>query len=407
LSDSKESYSNGVSTTPLFFSIPRFILNSIFQCGPFSGKMTILMIPGPSEPEPEVLASLTLPIMPHYGAKWTAFYKETTSKLQKVFRTKNEVLILPVPGQLSVEMAVANLVTKGQEAFICSNGYFADMIKEMVRHWGGKPVSIRSKAANTAVTVDDVREALDSAKDPAGKPLFVVYNETSTGILNPVPEIFRACRERGVLSVLDAISAFGGIDVRVDEWQADFAIGYASKAMGGIFGANPVAVGQNAWDTAKKNREKISTYFLNLNVWREKLDHWGGWHPHPSSMPTSVIVGLSRATDLVLAEGLEKRYRRHRDVAKLTRDRLEELGLELFPDKRYFSNTVSVFKTDEESNREIRHQLLSRFDIMVSGGLGELEGKIIRIGHMGTSATFAKVDLTLEAIGAILKDLRK
>ncbi len=345
--------------------------------------------------------------MPHYGAKWTAFYKETTSKFQKIFRTKNDVMIVPMPGQLSVEMAVANLVTKGQEAFICTNGFFGDMIGVMVRYWGGKPVMIRSKAVNTAVTAEDVKETLDGAKDPAGKPLFVVYNETSAGILNPAPEIFKVCRERGVLTVLDAISAFGGINVRVDEWQTDYAIGYASKAIGGIFGANPVAIGQNVWDTAKRNKDKIHTRYLNLNVWRESLEEMGDWHPHPSSMPTSVIVGLSKAADLVLAEGLEQRYRRHKEVAKFTRDGLEALGLELFPDKRYFSNTVSVFKTDAKSNKEIRHQLLSRYDIMVSGGLGELEGKIIRIGHMGTSAAYPKVAVTLDAIGAIVKDLKK
>jgi aspartate aminotransferase-like enzyme len=367
------------------------------------------MIPGPSEPEAEVLSVLSLPIMPHYGEKWGAFYKETTSKFQKIFRTKNEVILVPIPGQLAVEMSVANLVMKGQEAFVCTNGgLFPDMISTMIEFWGGKPVPIRAKSLNTAVTASEVKEALDSSKDPAGKALFVVHNETSTGVVNPAAEIFKVAHERGVLTVLDAISGFGGIDVRVDEWHADYAIGYASKALGGVFGANPVAISQDVWDSVNKNKDKIHTRYLNLNVWRHYIDEWGAWgHPHPSSMPTSIIVGLSKAADIVLREGLDERYRRHDEVAKFTRDGLKKLGLEIYPDPKYVSSTVSVPKTDPKWNSELRKQLVSRFDIMIGGGLGELEGKIVRIGHMGTSATYPKVALTLEAIGSILEDVRK
>jgi pyridoxamine--pyruvate transaminase len=315
---------------------------------------------------------------------------------------------VPIPGQLAVEMAVANLVTKGEEAFVCSNGYFTEMISTMIKFWGGKPVPIRSKSLNTAVTGKDVREALDGRKNIAGKPLFVVHNETSTGVVNPAGEIFKECYERGVLTVLDAISGFGGIDVKIDDWHTDYAIGYASKALGGVFGANPVSISQNVWDTAKKNANKIHTRYLNLNVWKKAIEEMGSWgHPHPSSMPTSIIVGLSKAADLVLKEGLSNRYRRHKEVAKFTRDRLNELGLEIYSDIKYVSATVSAAKTDPKWNKELRRQLVSKYDIMIGGGLGELEGKIVRIGHMGTSATYPKVSVTLECMGAILKEIRK
>ncbi|MCS4539426.1 MAG: alanine--glyoxylate aminotransferase family protein [Thaumarchaeota archaeon] len=367
----------------------------------------LLMIPGPSEPEPEVLSTLSLPILPHYGDKWKVLYDDTTSKLQKVFRTKNDVIIVPIPGQLTVEMAVANLVTPGQEAFVCANGLFTDMIITMIKFWGGKPIPIRSDVGS-AVTPEQVAEVLESNKDPAGKALFVVHNETSTGVVNPAGEIFRVCKKHGVLTVLDAISGFGGLDVRADEWKTDYAIGYASKALGGVFGANPVAISPEAWETAKKNGDKIHTRYLNLNVWAKAIVEMGSWgHPHPSSMPTSIIVGLRKAVEIVLNEGLDNRYRRHQEVAKLTRDKLAEMGLELFPDKRYYSPTVTVPKVDPRWEKELRKQLVSRYDIMIGGGLGELTGKIVRIGHMGTTATIPKVTTTLTAMGAILKELRK
>src|SRR5207245_8669073 len=136
------------------------------------------------------------------------------------------------------------------------------------------------------------------------------------------------------------ISGFGGIDVKIDDWHTDYAIGYASKALGGVFGANPVSISKNVWDTAKKNANKIHTRYLNLNVWKKAIEEMGSWgHPHPSSMPTSIIVGLSKAADLVLKEGLSNRYRRHKEVAKFTRDRLNEMGLEIYYDLQYVSAT--------------------------------------------------------------------
>lgn len=365
------------------------------------------MVPGPSEPEPEVLTTLALPILPHYGEKWKEVYDDTTEKLQKIFKTDNDVILVPVPGQLAVEMAVANFVPKGQEAFVCVNGYFSEMIVSMVEYWGGKPVVIKSPLGK-AVTPEQVEEAIEKRGDPSGKPIFVLQNETSTGVVNPVEAILRVCKGHGMLTVLDSISAFGGIDVRVDEWGADYAIGYASKAIGGVFGAEPVAISKDAWKAAKKNSDKIHTRFLNLNVWAKAIEEMGPWgHPHPSSMPTSIIVGLRKAVDLVLKEGLANRYRRHKEVAEFTRKSLGELGLKLFPDKRYLSNTVSVASVNPEVDKKLRGGLVLRYDIMIAGGLGELTGKIIRIGHMGTSATIQAVSATIAAMDSVLRDIRK
>ena len=187
------------------------------------------------------MSALALPILPHYGKQWKEIYDDTSNKLKKVFKTTGDVIIVPVPGQLAVEMSVANLVTKGQEAFVCVNGFFSRMIAEMVEYWGGVPVEI-SKPWGKAVTAEDVKKVLEGHKDLANKPLFVVHNETSTGVQNPVEEILRVGEKNGMLKVLDSISAFGGMDIRVDEWKADYAIGYASKALGGVFGAQPVAL---------------------------------------------------------------------------------------------------------------------------------------------------------------------
>ena len=366
----------------------------------------MLMIPGPSEPEPEVLGTLALPILPHYGDKWADIYNDTTSKLQKIFRTSNEVIIVPIPGHLAVEMAVANLVTRGEEAYVCSNGVFSEDIIATVKQLGGKPVEIKSKWG-AAVTGAQVAEVLDSKKDLTDKPLFLVHNETSTGVVNPAEEIFRVCKKHGMITVLDAISGFGGIDVRVDEWDVDYAIGYASKALGGVFGAQPVALSKEVWDVAKRNQDKIFTRYLNLNTWTEARVKMGPWgHPYPYSMPSSVIVGLRKAADIVLQEGLENRYRRHAEVAKFARARLKAMGLEIFPEEKSVSSTLSVPRVDPAWEKEMRKQLVEKYDIMIGSGTGELTGRVVRIGHMGTSASYSKVSLTLMAMESILRELR-
>jgi aspartate aminotransferase-like enzyme len=349
---------------------------------------------------------MALPILPHYGKQWKELYEDTTNKLKKIFRTTGDVIIVPVPGQLTVEMAVANLVTKGEEAYVCTNGHFSNMIVGMIKYWGGVPVTIE-KPWGKAVTGEDVASVLDGHKDLTDKPLFVVHNETSTGIQNPVEEILRTAEKRGMVKVLDSISGFGGIDIRVDEWKADWTIGYASKALGGVFGAEPVALSSRTWEVARRNSDMIHARFLNLNVWEDAIKEMGPWgHPHPSSMPTSIVVGLKKATELALQEGLDERYRRHKEVAEFARAQMKEIGLELYPDVHHSSDTVCALKADPKWEGKLRSELISKFDIMISGGLGQLEGKLLRIGHMGTSARKPAISRTRVAMEAILKEVR-
>jgi alanine-glyoxylate transaminase / serine-glyoxylate transaminase / serine-pyruvate transaminase len=368
----------------------------------------LLMIPGPSQPDPEVLKALSEPVLPHYGAKWKAIYEDTTSKLKQVFGTsKSEVVLMPVPGQVAVETSVVNLVGRGGTGFVCVNGVFSGMIPQMIKAVGGRAVVIRSKLGS-GPTPEEVAAALDSSGEGvAGKALFLVHTETSTGAASSPAEIFRVCRKRGVLTVLDAISTFGGMEVRMDEWGADYVIGYASKALGGVFGAQPVAIGRGSWEAAKRNKPRIHSLFLDLNAWREAIEKDGSWgHPYPSSMPTSVIVALRKAVDLVLKEGVENRVKRHAKAASQMREGLTGMGLEIFTEKRFYSNTVSVAKVQPAWSGALRKRLLEEHGIMIADGLESLSGKIIRIGHMGTSATPKAISAAVAGLSESLAKVR-
>ena len=341
--------------------------------------------------------------MANYGSQWAAAYEDTLSKLQKVFKTRNEVILLPSPGQTAVEMAVASLVRRGQEAFVCVNGFFSEMIVETLRSYGVKPRLIKA-AYGKAVHPEDVRAVVQSSKkSKEPRCLFLVHNETSTGITNPASQIMRICRDEGLISILDSISAFGGIDIRVNEWKVDFCIGYSSKAIGGVFGVTPLAISKDCWEIAKKIKNSQNR-FLNLNIWTRYIDEWAPiGHPHPSSMPTNIVVALNRALDLALNEGLERRYRRHESMARTMEKGLEALDLRIFSDKKYASNTVTAADVDRKLDKRLRSELIQKYGIMIAGGLEPLGGKIIRIGHMGTSATTQAVATTLAAMRDILK----
>src|SRR5271169_7148743 len=158
------------------------------------------MIPGPSQPDPEVLKALAEPVLPHYGAQWKSIYDDATSKLKDVFGTKrNDVVLMPVPGQVAVETSVVNLVGRGGTGFVCVNGVFSGMISQMIKAVGGRAVAIRSKLGS-GPTAEEVAAVFDeSGADVAGKALFLVHTETSTGAATPPAEIFKVCRKRGVL----------------------------------------------------------------------------------------------------------------------------------------------------------------------------------------------------------------
>jgi aspartate aminotransferase-like enzyme len=210
-----------------------------------------------------------------------------------------------------------------------------------------------------------------------------------------------------VLTVLDAISTFGGMEVRADEWGADYVIGYASKALGGVFGAQPVAIGEASWEAAKRNKARIHSLFLDLNTWRQAIEQDSSWgHPYPSSMPTSVIVALRKAVELSLKEGLQNRYKRHAKSASQLRDGISDMGLEIFTSRSFLSNTVTVAKVRPAWSASLRRRLLEEHDIMIADGLESLSGKIIRIGHMGTSATPKAISQVLDALAESLTKVR-
>jgi aspartate aminotransferase-like enzyme len=361
------------------------------------------MIPGPTEGSPEVLRVLSLPYPPHYGPDWKVFYEETIELLRKVFRTEEEIIMLNAGGNAAIDMAVANIVAPGDKVVVVLNGFFGEILEESVRLHGGQVIPAEAEYGR-AVDPERVRALLEEHKDV--RAILAVHNETSTGIVNPISELGELAHEYGAYFVVDAVSGFGGVELDVDRWHIDFCIGYSSKCLAGANGITPIAISRRVWERAQERRGEIRARYLNLNIWRRVIDEWSSWgHPYPGSMPSNVIMALRKALELALEEGLERRYRRHRVAAKACREGMKALGMQLMPLEAEASPTVSVARAEDGLDHKIRSLLLERYNIMIGGGISKLAGKIIRIGHMGLTASRPYILPTLSALGQILAEL--
>jgi aspartate aminotransferase-like enzyme len=166
-------------------------------------------------------------------------------------------------------------------------------------------------------------------KEDDVKAIFLVHNETSTAVVNPVKEIGKIAKKNGILYAVDAISSFGGMEIRCDDWNIDVCVGYASKALGSIMGVTPVMISEKAWEVAKNRKNPIRGRYMNLNVWEEHIEEKSEiGHPFPGSVPTSLVLALKRAVELAIEEGLENRYKRHTITGKAVREGIRAIGLQ-------------------------------------------------------------------------------
>jgi aspartate aminotransferase-like enzyme len=364
-------------------------------------RKRILMIPGPSEVDPRVLATLSQPILPHYGIDWGAEYATSLEDLKKIFKTEEQVIIFPGPGNGAVELVGMNIIEPGDKIANVVNGWFGEILSEVIRTYGGEPVEIKTEYGR-AISPADVEVVLDQEKDI--KALFVVHNETSSGVENPIQEIGKVAKKHGVIYFVDAISSFGGVDIDLDSWNIDVCVGYPSKCLGGIHGAVPIAVGKRVWDEVETRRSRIPSRFMSLKVWKKFVQEWGPiGHPFPTSMPTTVILALHEAVKLALEEGLENRYRRHFVASAALRAGCKKIGFEPLVSEEARSKTVTILGVNDES--KLRAILENKFNIMIAGGVSKLKGKAVRIGTMGVTASPSYVLPTLLALEVGAREL--
>ena len=355
------------------------------------------MLPGPTNVPDRVMHAMIKPIIGHRGAEFHALYEEITEKLKYVFQTQNDVFVLTCSGTGGIECAVSNLVSPGDKVIVPVFGVFSERLAEKVKRRGGIPVEL-SLPWGTAPRASEIKEIVE--REPDAKAIFLVYNETSTGVtVRELPEIGRIAKENNLLLIVDAISILGGDKLPVDEWNIDFCITGSQKCIACPPGLAMVSVSQKAWEKIEKTENK-PMYFDLL-----RMKEYAAKKETPFTPALPIFHALNEALKIIHEEGLEKRFERHRKCAQAFYNAIEALGLTVFPkEKSIRSNTVIAVNIPENvEDNKVRSIMREKYKVLIAGGMGKLKGKIFRIGCMGIISQ-AEVLTTLNAFGNALKD---
>jgi alanine-glyoxylate transaminase/serine-glyoxylate transaminase/serine-pyruvate transaminase len=355
-----------------------------------------LMIPGPVEVVPEVLAEMAQPLVAHYGEEWTAFYKETIDFLRKVFQTKGDVFLIVGSGSAGLDAALGSTVAPDKKVLIPQNGFFGERLEEIARTYTPYVTTLKFPLGQT-YDLEQIEKALRKYKYDV---LAAVHCETSTGVLNPIKELAGLCNRYGVLLIVDAISSLAIEPLKMDAWGIGICVSASQKGLESPPGLAVVAVGPQAWELI----EQVDRpgWYLNLRVWREYTEKWGDWHPHPITQAVNNVRALRVGVERILAEGLEARFERHREVTAYLRQGLRDLGLTPFVADEVASHGVTSVVEPAGRVDELLACLRDRYGLLLAGTLGELKGKVFRVGHMGSGATLAAIRDLLEALEVCL-----
>ncbi|MFN8349743.1 MAG: alanine--glyoxylate aminotransferase family protein [Spirosomataceae bacterium] len=359
----------------------------------------VLMGPGPSDVHPRVLRAMSAPLYGHLDPLFVQMMDEVKSMVQQCFMTENLLtFVVSAPGSAGMETCLVNLLEPGDECIICVNGVFGGRMVDIAERCGAKVHRIDTEWGKVTEP-DQVRKALDACPKP--KLLAIVHAETSTGALQPLEEISKIVHEAGALLVVDAVTSFCGVPLKVDEWQIDAIYTGTQKCLSAPPGLSPVSFSEAAVKVLDNRKTKVQSWFLDLTMVK---NYWAGAkRAYHHTAPVSSVYALHEALNIVLEEGLEARWARHREVHQYLKSQLEARGFRFLVEEPYrLPNLNSVFLPEGCDETALRSQLLNRYNIEVGSGLGAFAGKIWRIGIMGESATKNHVNLLTGALDELL-----
>ncbi len=361
---------------------------------------TRLLIPGPVDMDDDVLTALGSQAIPHYGPAWAAMYQEVVAGLKTIFGTDGAVYPIVGSGSAGLDAAIGSMFTAGQRLLVVRNGYFGDRLRDIALAYGIEVVSVEAPWGQ-AVRPQAVRDALEDAGELHG--LAIVHAETSTGVLNPVAEIAAIAKERGLAVIVDAITALGGTELRVDEWGIDVCIGASQKALAAPAGLAPVAVSKSGWEYMDAHPRGPGSWYLDLRTWRRYAEDAPNWHPHPVTIPTGTLQALAVRVRHILNMGVDTYIARHAHAARRFRNGLVELDLRPFVNEADATPQVTSVELPTGIDAKTLVAILrERHQLLATGGIGDLSSRIMRIGHMGKGASDEYVDAALTALADAL-----
>lgn len=391
-----------VASPPAQFSAPTVAQPRVNEAnrksvGPLSMPPRLLLGPGPSNAHPAVLQALSLRQVGHLDPAFLAMMTEVQELLRYAWQTDNRITI-PVSGtgSAAMEATIANVIEPGEVMLVGSMGYFGNRLEDMADRYRADVRTIK-KPWGEVFSLEELRSALEEHRP---KVLALVHAETSTGACQPLEGVGDLCREYDCLLIADTVTSLGGVPLFVDEWGIDLAYSCSQKGLSCPPGASPFTMSDRAFEKLSQRPGKVPNWYLDMSLVGK---YWGAERTYHHTAPINMNYAIREALRLIAEEGLENRWQRHQANAELLWEGLEDLGLTLHVEKQYRLPTLTTVRVPAGVDaKTVTSQLLNDYNIEIGNGLGELGGKVWRIGLMGFNSRPENVILLLAALDRVL-----
>ena len=370
---------------------------------PIHAGRHFLQIPGPSNVPDRVLRAMDMPTIDHRGPEFAPLTHEVLNGLKQVFKTSADVVIFPASGTGAWESALVNTLSPGDRVLMFETGHFATLWQSIARDLG-LDVDFVEGDWRHGVDPGVVAERLTADRDQRIKAVMVVHNETSTGVTSRIAEIRNAIDSSGhpALFMVDTISSLGSIDFRHDEWRVDVTVGGSQKGL-----MLPPGLGFNAISAKALEASKSAALPSSYWNWQPMIKaNATGYFPYTPA--TNLLYALRESLKMLLQEqGLDNVFARHHRHAEATRHAVRAWGLEILclNPEEYSDSLTAILLPEGHDADHLRGLILERYNMSLGTGLGKVQGRVFRIGHLGDfndlmlAGTLSGVEMGLLAAG--------
>ncbi|MBD2743584.1 alanine--glyoxylate aminotransferase family protein [Coleofasciculus sp. FACHB-1120] len=367
------------------------------QLAPLEIPTRLLLGPGPSNAHPAVLQAMNTPPVGHLDPAFLTLMDEIQMLLRYVWQTENSLTIaVSGTGTAAMEATLANATEPGDVVLVGVNGYFGNRLVDMAGRYGADVRTI-TKPWGQVFPIDELRTALETHRPAI---LALVHAETSTGARQPLEGVGDLCREFDCLLLVDSVTSLGGVPLFLDEWKVDLAYSCSQKGLGCPPGASPFTMGSRAVEKLQQRGTKVANWYLDMTLLSK---YWGKERTYHHTAPINLYYALREALRLIAEEGIENSWTRHQKNVEYLWEGLENLGLDLHVKREFRLPTLTTVCIPEGvDGKAIARQLLNEHNIEIGGGLGELAGKVWRVGLMGFNSRPETVDRLLDALKQVL-----
>jgi alanine-glyoxylate transaminase / serine-glyoxylate transaminase / serine-pyruvate transaminase len=364
---------------------------------PLNMPNRLLLGPGPSNVHPAILAAMNTPPVGHLDPTFLNLMDEVRSQLQYVWQTDNPMTIaVSGTGTAAMEATIANSVEPGDIVLVGVMGYFGNRLVDMAGRYGADVRTI-TKPWGQVFSLDDLKTAIETHHP---RILALVHAETSTGARQPIAGVAELCQKYGTLLLIDTVTSLGGVPIFLDEWGVDLAYSCSQKGLGCPPGASPFTMSARAMEKLQKRPTKVANWYLDMNLLGK---YWGSERVYHHTAPINMYYALRESLRLIAEEGIENCWERHQKNVEYLWENLEGLGLKMHVEREYRLPTLTTVCIPEGvDGKAIARRLLDEYNVEVGGGLGELAGKVWRVGLMGYNSRPDTVDSLVEVLRQVL-----